>query len=124
MILAPSWQVSEIKTINPNLNFKVAPAPVLPSASYAWASYWAEAVPATSKNSEEAWKFIKYLSTSEVLQKIYAGASQIRALGEPYPLTILAGSLANDPLAGAFVARPQLLWYLADRTYDDGSTRI
>lgn len=122
MILAPSWQVSEIKTINPNLNFKVAPAPVLPSANYAWASYWAEAVPSSSKNPEEAWKFIKYLSSSEVLQKIYAGASQIRAIGEPYPLTSLAGSLANDSLAGAFVSQgPNYVsWYLADRTYDDG----
>lgn len=122
MILAPSWQVSEIKTINPNLNFKVAPAPTLPSASYAWASYWAEAVPAGSKHPEQAWEFIKYLSSLEVLQKIYAGASQIRALGEPYPLTSLASSLANDPLAGAFVSQgPNYVsWYLADRTYDEG----
>ncbi|MFH2085240.1 MAG: extracellular solute-binding protein [bacterium] len=122
MILAPSWQVSEIKAINPDLHFKVAPAPVLPSANYAWASYWGEAVPLTSKNPEAAWKFIKYLSTPEVLQKMYAGASQIRALGEPYPLTSLSSTLASDPLAGAYVTQgPNYVsWYLADRTYDDG----
>jgi multiple sugar transport system substrate-binding protein len=122
MIIAPAWQVSEIKAINPNLNFKVAPAPVLPSANIAWASYWAEAVPAASKNQVEAWKFIKYLSTAPVLQKMYAGASQIRALGEPYPRASLASSLANDPIAGAFVTQgPNYKsWYLADRTYDDG----
>jgi ABC-type glycerol-3-phosphate transport system substrate-binding protein len=122
MILAPSWQVSEIKAINPDLNFKVAPAPVLPSASYAWASYWGEAVPLGSKNPEAAWKFIKYLSTPAVLQKMYAGASQIRALGEPYPLKSLASSLANDPLGGSFVSQGEnyVSWYLADRTYDDG----
>jgi len=122
MIIAPSWQVSEIKAINPNLNFKVAPAPVLPSANYAWATYWAEAVPLTSKNPAEAWKFIKYLSSAEALQKMYAGASQIRALGEPYPLTSLASSLANDPLAGPFVSQGANYksWYLADKTFDDG----
>ena len=122
MILAPSWQVSEIKAINPNLNFKVAPAPVLPSADMAWASYWGEAVPAGSKTSEAAWKFIKYLSKPEVLQKMYAGASQVRALGEPYPLKSLAGTLSNDPLAGAFVSQGSKYtsWYLADRTYDEG----
>jgi multiple sugar transport system substrate-binding protein len=122
MILAPSWQVSEIKAINPDLNFKVAPAPVLPSANYAWASYWAEAVPLSSKNAEEAWKFIKYLSTPAVLQKMYAGASQIRALGEPYPLTSLGATLSNDPLAGPYVTQgPNYVsWYLADRTYDEG----
>lgn len=122
MILAPSWQVSEIKAINPNLNFKVAPAPVLPSANYAWASYWAEAVPLASKNSVEAWKFIKYLGTPAVLQKMYAGASQIRALGEPYPLVSLSSTLANDPLAGPFVTQgPNYKsWYLSDKTFDDG----
>ena len=122
MIIAPSWQISEIKAINPNLNFKVAPAPVLPSANYAWASYWAEAVPIYSKNQTEAWKFIKYLSSPAVLQKMYAGASQIRALGEPYPLVSLGSILASDPLAAPFVSQgPNYKsWYLADRTYDDG----
>ncbi len=122
MILAPSWQVSEIKAINPELNFKVAPAPVLPSANLAWASYWGEAVPATSKHPEEAWAFIKYLSSPEVLQKMYAGASQIRALGEPYPLTTLASSLTSDPLAGPFVSQgpTYVSWYLSSRTYDEG----
>ena len=122
MIIAPSWQVSEIKAINPNLNFKVAPAPVLPSTNYAWATYWAEAVPSSSKNQAEAWKFIKYLSTSDVLQKMYAGASQVRALGEPYPLTSMSSTLAADPLAAPFVTQgPNYVsWYLSGRTYDDG----
>lgn len=122
MIIAPAWQVSEIKAINPNLNFKVAPAPVLPTANIAWASYWAEAVPLTSKNPTEAWKFIKYLSSAPVLQKMYAGASQIRALGEPYPRISMASTLANDPIAGAFITQgPNYQsWYLADRTYDEG----
>lgn len=122
MIIAPAWQVSEIKAINPDLHFKVAPAPVLPSANYAWATYWGEAVPLASKNQAEAWKFIKYMGTPAVLQKMYAGASQIRALGEPYPLMSLASTLANHPLAGPFVSQgPNYKsWYLADRTYDDG----
>ena len=122
MVIAPSWEVSEIKAINPNLNFKVAPAPVLPSTNAAWASYWAEAVPVSSKNQTEAWKFIKYLSSPAVLQKMYAGASQIRALGEPYPLTSLSSTLSSDPLAAPFVTQgPNYVsWYLASRTYDDG----
>lgn len=122
MILAPSWQISEIQAINPDLNFKVVPAPVLPSANFAWATYWAEAVPISSKNPTEAWKFIKYLSTPDVLQKMYAGASQIRAMGEPYPLSSMSSTLANDPLAGAYVTQAPNYksWYMASRTYDDG----
>ena len=56
------------------------------------------------------------------MQKMYAGASQIRAVGEPYPLKSMASTLANDPLAGAFVSQGAnyTSWYLADRTYDDG----
>jgi ABC-type glycerol-3-phosphate transport system substrate-binding protein len=122
MILAPSWQINEIKAINPELNFGVVPAPVLPSANIAWASYWAEAVPATSANPEAAWEFIKYLASVEALQKMYAGASAIRALGEPYPRVSMSNLLADDPLAAPFVNQgPNYTsWYLANRTYDEG----
>lgn len=122
MILAPSWQINEIKAINPELNFGVVPAPVLPSANIAWASYWAEAVPATSANPEAAWEFIKYLASIEALQKMYAGASAIRALGEPYPRVSMSNLLADDPLAAPFVNQgPNYTsWYLANRTYDEG----
>ncbi len=122
MILAPAWQVSEIKAINPDLNFKVAPAPVLPSANIAWATYWGEAVPLSSKNPEAAWAFIKYLNTPDVLQKMYAGASQVRTIGEPYPLVSLSPLLSSDPLAAPYVAQGPTYtsWYLASRTYDEG----
>jgi multiple sugar transport system substrate-binding protein len=122
MILAPSWQIAEIKAINPNLKFGVAPAPTLPSTNIAWASYWMEAVPVSSKNQSAAWEFIKYLSSEEALQKMYAGAAQIHTVGEPYPLTSMKNLLSSDPLAGAFVnqATSYTSWPLVDRTYDEG----
>ena len=122
MILAPSWQVAEIKAINPNLKFGVAPAPTLPSTNVAWASYWMEAVPVSSKNQSAAWEFIKYLSSEEALQKMYAGASQIHTIGEPYPLMSMKNLVSSDPLAGAFVNQGNAYtsWPLVDRTYDEG----
>ncbi len=122
MILAPSWQINEISAINPELKFGVVPTPILPTTNVAWASYWAEAVPSTSKNPSAAWEFIKYLSSSEALQKMYAGASAIRALGEPYPRVSMASLLSDDPLAAPFVNQgPEYKsWYLSARTYDDG----
>ncbi len=122
MILAPSWQIPEIKAINPDLKFGVAPAPTLPSTKIAWGSYWMEAVPKSSKNAEEAWKFIKYLSSESSLQKIYAGAAQVHTIGEPYPLTNMASLLSTDPLAGPYVSQgPNYVsWYLTSRTYDEG----
>ncbi len=122
MIIAPSWQIPEIKAINPDLKFGVAPAPTLPSTKIAWASYWMEAVPKSSKNAEEAWKFIKFLSSEDSLQKMYAGASQVHTIGEPYPLTSMASLLSNDPLVSPFVGQAPnyTSWYLTSRTYDEG----
>lgn len=122
MIIAPSWEVAEIKAINPNLKFGVAPAPTLPSTNVAWATYWMEAVPSSSKNQAAAWEFIKYLSSESSLQKMYAGATQIHTIGEPYPLTSMKSLLSSDELAGAFVNQGPAYtsWYLSDRTYDEG----
>lgn len=122
MMLAPSWATVEIKALNPSLNYKIAPAPTLPNITTAWATYWAESVPASSKNKEEAWKFLAYLSTPEVLQKLYTAQSQIRPIGEPYPLRSQAGLLESDPLAGSFVKQgPNYTsWYLAAKTQDEG----
>ncbi len=40
MILAPSWRVFDVKQINPDLKFKIAPVPQLPGNTINWASYW------------------------------------------------------------------------------------
>ena len=122
MILAPSWQIAEIKAINPDLKFGVAPAPTLPSTKVALASYWMESVPKNSPHVEEAWKFIKFLSSESSLQKIYAAGTQVHALGVPYPLTSLASSLSSDPLAGPYITQAPnyTSWYLSSRTYDEG----
>ncbi len=122
MMLAPSWATAEIKALNPNLNYKIAPAPTLPNVTTAWASYWAEAVPVSSKNQAEAWKFLAYLSRPETLQKLYTAESQLRPIGEPYPLKSQAGLLQSDPLAGTFVSQgPNYTsWYLAGKTQDEG----
>lgn len=122
MMLGPAWRVADIKAINPELEFKIAPAPKLPTTDLAWATYWAEAVPISSKNQQAAWEFIKYLSTPEVLQKLYAAETQLRGIGEPYPLKSMASLLANDPLAAPFVnqAGSYTSWYMAGSTYDEG----
>lgn len=122
MIFAPSWQVFTIKDINPSLNFKTAPVPQLSDEQLTWASFWAEGVSAQSENQEEAFKFLKYLSSQAVMRKFYNTASQKRAFGEPYSRMDLAQELEDDPLVGAFIkqAPKAKSWYLASRTYDNG----
>jgi len=126
MIFGPSWRAHEIRSINPNLEFKTAPVPQLtPENPVAWASYWLEGVSRKSPNSDEAWRFLAYLSSAENLSKLYTTASQVsaeRKFGEPYPRISMANSLQSDPIVGAVVNQAPYAksWYLCSRTYDDG----
>lgn len=130
MYFGPSWRVFEIKAQNPNLDFKVVPVPQLPKeslneANIGYATYWVEGVWAKSTNTAAAWDFLKFLSSKESLQKLYANATRTRQFGEPYPRQDMQSLLAADPLAGAFVSQAgeAQSWYLASRTFD-GQTGI
>lgn len=119
---APSWRAHELRVANPNLKFKVVPIPQLSGKAVVYASFWAEAVSKNSKNPQEAWKFVKYLTSAEAEKLAYQQASQIRLFGEPYSLTSLAPEVSNDPIVGAFVIQGPAYksWYLSSNTYDLG----
>lgn len=119
---APSWRAYELRIANPNLKFKVVPVPQLSGKAVGWASFWGEVVSAKSKNSLEAWKFVKFLTSAEAEKLAYQQAVQIRLFGEPYSLTSLGGELAGDPIMGAFVTQgPNFkFWYLSSNTMDLG----
>ncbi len=119
---APSWRAHEIRVANPNLKFKVIPMPQLSSKSVAWASFWGEAVSGKSKNPNEAWKFVKFLTSAEAEKLAYTTASQVRLFGEPYSRVDLASSIASDPIVGAYVQQGPIYkyWYLASSTIDGG----
>ncbi len=122
MILAPSWRAFDIKQINPDIRFKIAPIPQLPGNTVTWASYWVEGVSAKSKNQEAAWEFLTYLTSREAATMLYSEAGKTRLFGEPYGRVELAASLADDPFAGAYVAQaPNAKSFpLASRTFDNG----
>lgn len=119
---APSWRAHELRVANPNLKFKVAPVPQLSDNKAAYASFWAEAVSKNSKNTAEAWKFVKFLTLAPAQRLAYQQASQVRLFGEPYSLKSLAPELANDPIVGAFVNQGPIykFWYLSSNTFDGG----
>ncbi len=122
MYLGPSWEVFEIKKLNPDLKFKIVPVPQLEGKNIAWASFWVEGVSKNSQYQAEAWEFLEYLSSKEVMQKLYQTESAMRLFGEPYSRTDLAASLKGQPLVGAFVEQAPYAqsWYLASRTGDNG----
>lgn len=124
MYFGPSWRAIEFKNANPLLKFKVALVPQLEGQEVTWASYWAEGVSAKSTHIKEAWEFINYLQTDEVMVKLYTEAvkSPGRFLGEPYSKISLASKLATDPIVGAFISQaPNAKSFpMASRTYDNG----
>ena len=122
MILAPSWRVFDIKQINPNIRFQTAPIPQLPGNTITWASYWVEGVSNKTQYEEQAWQFVKYLTSRETATKLYTEISKSRLFGEPYGRVDLGTSLALDPLVGAYIkqAATAKSFPLASRTFDNG----
>jgi multiple sugar transport system substrate-binding protein len=122
MMIAPSWRAIEVKELNPQLNFKLYPAPQLPGTNITWASYWIEGVSKKSTQQEAAWEFIKYLSSQETQTRFFSLASQTRLFGEPYSRQSMAPLLQQDPYLGAVVnqALSARSWPLASRTFDNG----
>jgi len=133
----PSWRIFDIQALNPNLKFEVTAMPQLPTTAstptdqigaeaeltnFHWASYWTEGVNNKSKYQKEAWKFLEYLSSAEVLEKMYQADSQIRSFGQIYPRKSMAEKVSSNPKIKPFVetANNASSWYLASETGDDG----
>jgi multiple sugar transport system substrate-binding protein len=130
MYLGPSWRAFEIKQQSPDLKFKVVPVPQLPKSNtkeqdITYATYWVEGVWSRSRNKDEAWKFLKYLSEKDTLEKLYQNAARTRLFGEPYPRVDMLPLISGDPIVGGIIsmASNAQSWYLASRTHD-GDTGI
>ncbi len=122
MIIAPSWRAFDVKQINANLHFKIAPVPQLPGNTVNWASYWVAGVSAKSKSQAAAWTFLKYLTGRTAMTKLYAEESKTRLFGEPYARVDLASTLSGDPYVGGYIqgAPTAKSFPLASRTFDNG----
>lgn len=121
MMFGPTWRVFDLMEINKDLNFGVAPVPKLGDVDYAWASYWVEGVNSKSQNKDEAWELLKYLSSKEVMRKLYSQQRQIRAYGEIYPRRDMASEIDNEMAAAFLIDAPTAKsWYLCSRTHDKG----
>jgi multiple sugar transport system substrate-binding protein len=123
MIIVPSWEILSIKSVNPDIDMKVVPVPVVPgTASLSIASYWVEGVSRFSNNQMEAWKFLRFLTEKENMTKLYEIQSKTRPFGEPYSRVDLAPLLAQNPYLSAVIKQANNLYSLPliSRTYDNG----
>ena len=114
LYFGPSWDYFVIKQIAQDngveLNFRIRPMPQLTAQTQVgWASFWAEAVSnrAAKPNREEAWKFIKYLSQKETMQKLYAQQTKIRDFGEIPARKDLADEYLDHPWIGPYLKQAE-----------------
>lgn len=116
-----SWDVFEIKALNPNLSFTVVPVPHLPNRNETIASYWVEGVSSGSKHTREAFEFLKFLSKKETLEKLYTEQAKIREFGELYPRADMADLFSDNPLLHTFVKQGEFArsTIFSSDTYDD-----
>ncbi|MFH0937333.1 MAG: extracellular solute-binding protein [Candidatus Daviesbacteria bacterium] len=119
---APSSQIPVIKQLNPNLPFKVAPVPQLSGETVNLGNFWVGTVSNTSLNQKEAWDFLNFLNSSQVVQVIYQSRLGAFGFAPIYPRMDLASELLSDPILGAFVSQGPSYkgWYLNSNTQDGG----
>lgn len=129
MYFGPSWRVFEIEEtksrLQSNFQYKVVPVPQLPTEEekkIGWSSYWVESVSKKSAYQQEAWEFLKYLSSKEVMQKLFQAQSAVRLFGEPFSRIDMAELVKDHPIAGSFISQAPYSrnWYLSSFTSDNG----
>ena len=105
MYFGYSWDIFELKALNPNLEFSVLSVPHLPGRNITIASYWVEGVSTKTKHTPEAFKFLEFLASRATLEKQYTQHSKIRLFGELYPRADMADLLSSNTLIYPFVAQ-------------------
>jgi multiple sugar transport system substrate-binding protein len=123
MIFAPTWQIPVIKAKNPDLSFAVAPVPQgLQGRRLTLASYWVEGVSKYSPHQLEAWKLLKYMSSSASQEKIFALQKQFRGTGMAYSRVDMRNKLVDDPELGPLLINSDAMVSLplVTRTFDSG----
>jgi ABC-type glycerol-3-phosphate transport system substrate-binding protein len=121
MYAAPSWRLIDIlnynKQYNLNLKIGVAPMPQLANRVNYWPAYWGYAVSKTGQNSNEAWKFVKYLNETSSLQLLNKTVKDNgRPIGIIYPRISMNTDLAQDKYLGPYVNSLAKAddWYMRD----------
>jgi len=97
MMFGTSWRALEILEYTKDIEFGLAPLPRLTNNDEVYyATYWGTTVSKTSKDTLEAWKFVKFLSEPEQLRRLYQNAAKTRAFGEPYSRVSMNAELAEN----------------------------
>ncbi len=119
---APVRQAQTIKATNPDLSFQIIPVPQLPGKMVDVGTFWGEAVSNRSAHPAEAWQFLKYLTSPEVLQSSNQVRTQAGLQEKVYPRIDMGSLQSGDPILGPVVLQAPYFkgWYLNSDTQDVG----
>jgi ABC-type glycerol-3-phosphate transport system substrate-binding protein len=125
MYFGPIRSAQKISEENSNLHFRTVPLPQLRKSksddpNFSYATYWAEGVWSKSVNRQIAWEFLKFITSTESLQKINAAITEKEGFARVYPRPEMNTSLRDDRILGSvvYLANNAKSWYLADQTFD------
>jgi multiple sugar transport system substrate-binding protein len=121
MYFGYSWDIFQIRALNPDMQFEVHPVPGISGGSdVSVASYWVEGVSAKSKHQQQAMEFMKYLTQKATVQKFYESAAKSREFGEIYPMPSLGVTLKDNQILYPFVqeATDARSTYFVSDTFD------
>lgn len=110
MYAAPSWRLRNILEYNDyyklNLDIGISKMPQLVGGQeFYWPSYWGMSVSNDSQYSEEAWKFIKFLTESTQLETLNSTIiDNGRPIGIIYPRVSMSEMNINDPLLEVYTS--------------------
>ena len=74
---------------------QIVPVPQLGNDPVNLASYWVMGASVKSKNQKQVLDLIKYLSSKDVLTKLYLEEAKTRPFGQPYPRIDMASNLKD-----------------------------
>lgn len=130
MYFGPTRRAFDIAKENPNLKFRTVFLPQLAKEKptdpdFSYATYWLEGVWDRSRNKEMSWDFLKFMSSSESIEKLNHNLKQRTNLERISPRIEMAQMWKDDPILGSVtaLATNAKSWYLENDT-NDGETGI
>ncbi len=115
-IFATASDIKQIMQINPNLNLGVSQPPQIPGGTINIPIYNAQAVPINSKNPEQAWKFLRFLSQQQNLLTIFKNRQSNGEVVGALPRIDMSQDNSQFPFATVFeqMESTSSSWYEGD----------
>ncbi len=115
-IFATASDIKQIMQINPNLNLGVSQPPQIPGGTINIPIYNAQAVPINSKNPEQAWQFLSFLSQPQNLLTIFKNRQSQGEIVGTLPRLDMSQYNSQFSFASTFtqMASTSTSWYEGD----------